>query len=141
MGNSNPANPKLNLHIETEKPFYNSGSVVEGVVFVDAKDVFHFDALYIRVEGIYSFIQVISIANGLKEVQRIEENIQEIKIFMPLSTCSPNSKIVLYIKENLHIRFHYNCHKISLGHSNQTNTKPRFNTNLLHIVLTSMIQN
>ena len=55
MGNSIPVNPKLNIHIETEKPFYNSGSNIEGVVFVDAKDDFDFDALYIRVEGNNAF--------------------------------------------------------------------------------------
>lgn len=31
--------------------FYNSGSNIEGVVFVHAMDNFQFDALYIRIEG------------------------------------------------------------------------------------------
>jgi hypothetical protein len=49
MGNTNPQNGKLKMHIETEKQFYNSGSSIEGVVFVEAGDNFKFDALYIRV--------------------------------------------------------------------------------------------
>lgn len=52
MGNSNNTNSKLKTHIETEKLFYNSGSVIEGAVFVHAMDNFQFDALYIRIEGI-----------------------------------------------------------------------------------------
>lgn len=51
MGNSEPLNSKLRVYIETEKPFYNSGSVINGAVFVEAYDNFQFDALYIRVEG------------------------------------------------------------------------------------------
>lgn len=49
MGNSEPSNSKLNTYIETEKPFYNSGSFIQGTVFVEAKDNFQFDALFIRV--------------------------------------------------------------------------------------------
>lgn len=52
MGNSEPLNSKLKVYIETEKPFYNSGSILNSVVFVEANDYFDFDALYIRVEGI-----------------------------------------------------------------------------------------
>jgi hypothetical protein len=36
MGNANPDSPQLKIHIETEKQFYNSGSSIEGVVFVEA---------------------------------------------------------------------------------------------------------
>lgn len=51
MGNTNPQNSKLKIFIETEKHFYNSGSSIEGVVFVEALENFKFDALYIRIEG------------------------------------------------------------------------------------------
>lgn len=51
MGNSNPTDSKLRIFIETDKTFYNSGSTVKGVVFIDADDDFLFDALYIRIEG------------------------------------------------------------------------------------------
>jgi len=39
------------MHIETEKQFYNSGSSIEGVLFIEALTNFHFDALYLRIEG------------------------------------------------------------------------------------------
>lgn len=51
MGNSSYRNPDLLIYIETEKQYYNSGSNIEGVVFVEAKTNFQFDALFIRVEG------------------------------------------------------------------------------------------
>ena len=34
MGNTSPDNKEIKIYIETEKPFYNSGSSIEGVVFV-----------------------------------------------------------------------------------------------------------
>ena len=40
MGNSNPNDPKLRIFIETDKTFYNSGSIIRGVVFVDADNNF-----------------------------------------------------------------------------------------------------
>ena len=49
MGNSYHRDPDLKVHIETSKPFYNSGSTIEGVVFVQALKNFTFDALYIRI--------------------------------------------------------------------------------------------
>lgn len=49
MGNSYQRNKNLSIYIETAKPFYNSGSSIEGVVFVKAFQNFTFDALYIRV--------------------------------------------------------------------------------------------
>ena len=52
MGNSNSRDKNLKIHIETDKAFYNSGSTIEGVVFVQAGNNFSFDALYIRIEGI-----------------------------------------------------------------------------------------
>lgn len=52
MGNSEPEkDPRLSIFIETEKTFYNSGSIIQGVVFVNALQNFSFDALYIRIEG------------------------------------------------------------------------------------------
>jgi hypothetical protein len=51
MGNSSYRSSDLVIYIETEKQYYNSGSNIEGVVFVEAKTNFQFDALYIRVEG------------------------------------------------------------------------------------------
>lgn len=52
MGNSYQRDKNLSIYIETTKPFYNSGSTIEGVVFAKAFKNFTFDALYIRVEGI-----------------------------------------------------------------------------------------
>lgn len=49
MGNSYKRDKNLSIYIETSKPFYNSGSTIEGVVFVKAFTNFKFDALYIRV--------------------------------------------------------------------------------------------
>lgn len=49
MGNSSNRDKDLTIYIETEKSFYNSGSNIDGVVFVEAKKNFTFDALYIRV--------------------------------------------------------------------------------------------
>jgi hypothetical protein len=49
MGNSHPRNNKLKIYIETEKPFFNSGSTIEGVVFVECQQNFTFDALSIRI--------------------------------------------------------------------------------------------
>lgn len=37
MGNSSPYSKNLKIHIETEKPFYNAGSSIEGAVFVEVK--------------------------------------------------------------------------------------------------------
>ncbi len=51
MGNSYRRDKDLSIYIETTKPFYNSGSTIEGVVFVKAFKNFTFDALYIRVDG------------------------------------------------------------------------------------------
>jgi hypothetical protein len=51
MGNSSTRDTDLLIYIETEKSFYNSGSNIDGVVFVEAKRNFAFDALLVRVEG------------------------------------------------------------------------------------------
>ena len=51
MGNSSSRDSDLTIYIETEKQYYNSGSNIEGVVFVDAKTNFQFNALYLRIEG------------------------------------------------------------------------------------------
>jgi hypothetical protein len=51
MGNGYNRDKDLKIHIETSKPFYNSGSTIEGVVFVQAYKNFTYDALYIRIEG------------------------------------------------------------------------------------------
>ena len=56
MGNTENKNSKLKIYIETEKNYYNSGSIIKGVVFVDARDNFQYNALFIRVEGNISFI-------------------------------------------------------------------------------------
>lgn len=55
MGNTNAENKNLRIYIETEKQFYNSGSSIEGVVFVEALENFKFDALYLRIEGTSHF--------------------------------------------------------------------------------------
>jgi hypothetical protein len=39
------------MHIETEMEYYNSGSSIQGAVFIEALENFRFDALYIRIEG------------------------------------------------------------------------------------------
>jgi hypothetical protein len=52
MGNSSSRDKDLTIYIETAQNFYNSGSAIEGTVFVEAKRNFSFNALYIRVEGI-----------------------------------------------------------------------------------------
>jgi hypothetical protein len=49
MGNTNHSNSGLKIYIETEKEFYNSGSSIEGVVFIEADKDFNFNALYIRI--------------------------------------------------------------------------------------------
>jgi hypothetical protein len=49
MGSANPVNKGLKIFIELEKAFYNCGSSIEGVVFVEAERDFHFNALYIRI--------------------------------------------------------------------------------------------
>jgi hypothetical protein len=51
MGNSSSRDSGLTIYIETYKEIYNSGSNIEGVVFVEAKKNYQFDALYLRVEG------------------------------------------------------------------------------------------
>ncbi len=43
------SNKNLLIHIDLEKTFFNSGSSMEGVVFVEVKKAFDFDALYLRV--------------------------------------------------------------------------------------------
>lgn len=53
MGNSSTRDKDLLIYIETDKSFYNSGSNIDGVVFIEARRNFAFDALYIRVEGIW----------------------------------------------------------------------------------------
>lgn len=70
MGNTDPSNSKLKVHIDTENDFYNSGSVINGTVFVNALDNFQFDALYIRVEGTSILTQEISTASGSKALPR-----------------------------------------------------------------------
>lgn len=49
MGNSTSNNHHLRIYIETDKTFYNSGSVVRGAVFVEADEDFQFDALLLRI--------------------------------------------------------------------------------------------
>jgi uncharacterized protein YfaS (alpha-2-macroglobulin family) len=50
MGNNYlTSNKDLNIFIETERPYYNSGSSIEGAVIVHAKKNFTFDALLIRI--------------------------------------------------------------------------------------------
>jgi len=53
MGNRYSSSKSLKFFIETEKPYYNSGSSIEGTIFVEAKKNFSFDALYIRIEGTF----------------------------------------------------------------------------------------
>lgn len=49
MGNSDPSTGNIRIHIDTDSDFYNSGSTIEGAVFIDIHGNFHFDALYIRI--------------------------------------------------------------------------------------------
>jgi hypothetical protein len=75
MGNSSTRDKDLLIYIETEKSFYNSGSNIDGVVFVEAKRNFSFDALYVRVEGNCQEIQGMNGANGSRAAPKTGKNI------------------------------------------------------------------
>ena len=52
MGNTATTNNAFcEMYIETEFPFYNSGSVVRGVVFLNTTQQLINQALYLRIEG------------------------------------------------------------------------------------------
>jgi hypothetical protein len=51
MGNSIMRDEDLMIYIETQRYFFNSGSPIEGTVFVTAKHNYRFDALLLRIEG------------------------------------------------------------------------------------------
>jgi hypothetical protein len=89
MGNTNAENKGLKIYIETEKQFYNCGSSIEGVVFVEANENFKFDALYLRIEGISHMTQESSGASGSKAAQPTAGNIQGLT---PSTTWSTSSK-------------------------------------------------
>ena len=76
MGNTNYESKNLRIYIETEKQFYNSGSSIEGVVLVEARDNFRFDALYLRIEGTLIMIKVVNSASGSRVVLPIATNSQ-----------------------------------------------------------------
>lgn len=53
MGNTEIKNNGFcDIYIETEFPFYNSGSVVRGVVFLNTAQQLYNQSLYLRIEGI-----------------------------------------------------------------------------------------
>ena len=59
------------MHIETEMEYYNSGSSIQGAVFIEALENFRFDALYIRIEGnIYDMSEMNGV-NGSRAAPRI----------------------------------------------------------------------
>lgn len=91
MGNTDPSNSKLKVFIDTDHDFYNSGSVINGTVFVDATDNFLFDALYIRIEGTSIFTQARSIANGSKGHPRTVESSLGTKTSMCRRKCCNDS--------------------------------------------------
>jgi hypothetical protein len=51
MGNSNKLPSELRVDIITDRVIYNSGSVVHGILFVDALENFVADSLHLRVLG------------------------------------------------------------------------------------------
>jgi hypothetical protein len=55
MGNTFGYHKNLNVFIETERPYYNSGSSIEGTIFVEVKNNCTFNALYLRIEGTSKF--------------------------------------------------------------------------------------
>lgn len=129
MGNSSNRDHDLVIYIETEKNFYNSGSNIEGVVFVQAKKNFAFDALYLRVEGIIIFMQVINGASGSKAVPKIVKDTQEVKIFTQLNTNSKSTRKRVYKLEIMPILFHSNSPKISQARFSLKTMNLKSNTN------------
>jgi hypothetical protein len=61
--------------------------VIQGAVFVEARDNFSFDALFIRVEGISIMIQVMNFASGLREAPKTEGSSQETKYSIHKNIC------------------------------------------------------
>lgn len=112
MGNSSSRDKNLIIYIETDKTFYNSGSNIDGVVFVEAITNFTFDALYIRVEGIMQIIKVINGVNGMKGAQKIVLNILVAKIFMLSSIYLKNMKKIIYKLVDMLTHFRLNYLKI-----------------------------
>lgn len=52
MGNTAPTNNGIcEMFIQTEFPFYNSGSIVRGVVFLNTRQQLCNQSLYLRIEG------------------------------------------------------------------------------------------
>ncbi len=105
MGNTNAENKRLKIYIETEKQFYNCGSSIEGVVFVEAADNFKFDALYLRIEGKTNVIQELSGASGSKAARQIVLNMQETILFTLWNTSYKNTMTKSLKKGNTLILF------------------------------------
>lgn len=61
---------------------------------------------------------MINFANGLKEVQKTEENLQEIKIFMYNNICCVNT-LMVFNKVNIYIHSQCKYLKIFLVHMKQ----------------------
>jgi hypothetical protein len=92
MGNSEPKNSNLRIHLETDKPFYNSGSTIVGAIYVHANEQFYFDALLIRVEGTIHPTQATSSANGSRAAQRTAGNMLATNVSTPNNTSSTSTR-------------------------------------------------
>jgi hypothetical protein len=129
MGNSSNRDKDLTIYIETEKSFYNSGSNIDGVVFVEAKKNFAFDALYIRVEGTPALTQETNGANGSREALKIGRSILAVRISMRLSICSKNTIKVIFRREAMLTPSQLSYPKISRALLSRRTTMPKSSTN------------
>ena len=128
MGNSSTRDSDLTIYIETEKPYYNSGSFIEGVVFVEAKKHFAFDALYIRVEGKTIVMQAMSGRNGSRAAPKIGKNTPALRTFLQSSIFWKATRRPTCSLENMPILFRWSSQRIFRGHSSLTPTTPESST-------------
>ena len=82
--------------------------------------------------------QVMSTANGSKGHQKIEENSQEIRIFMSKKKCCTDMSVVCQL-ENTNTLFRYRFPKIFLAPIFLLIMMPKFSIGSLHTLQISMI--
>ena len=128
MGNTEPESKELKIYIETEKPFYNSGSSIEGVVFVEALNNFKFDALFLRIEGKSCTTQGRNSVNGTKAAPPIAINSWVATHSTALSTSSKCTRTSTSKRESMLILFPSRSLRIYPAPFSPASMEPRSST-------------
>jgi hypothetical protein len=125
MGNTNPDSKALKIYIETEKQFYNSGSSIEGVVFIEAAENFRFDALYLRIEGTHEVMKERNGASGSRGALPTGASSQAATLSIVWSICWKSTRTRISKKGSMPIPFLLNSLKIYRALSSHPTTTPR----------------